>query len=202
MLPFYAEGRDIMPSQKRLLVAGLGNPGTEYESTRHNIGFMVADALASANTIALLKKKFDACFGAGSIGGVPIILAKPVSYMNRSGTPVKRLADYFDIPIEDILIVHDDIDLDFGRLKIKKGGGHGGHNGLRSIIQTFGNREFSRLRIGVGRPVRTSGDVSGFVLGRFTNTENDILVELITLCCDAIETIVCKGITAGMNKYN
>ena len=191
-----------MPSQKRLLVAGLGNPGAEYADTRHNIGFMVVDALASANMIALLKKKFDACFGTGDVSGVPIIIAKPVSYMNRSGMPLKRLADYFDIPIDDMLIVHDDIDLDFGRLKIKKGGGHGGHNGLRSIIQTFGANAFSRLRIGVGRPVREAKDVSGYVLGRFTNTENDALGELINLCCDAIETIANKGITAGMNKYN
>lgn len=190
-----------MPSEKRHLVAGLGNPGREYEMTRHNIGFMVIDELTKVHSIALLKKKFDTDFGQGIMAGSNVILAKPMSFMNRSGPPLRRLADFFNIDIEDVLIIHDDIDLEFNRLKIKANGGHGGHNGLRSIIEAFGDNRFSRIRMGVGRP-DTPVDVTGHVLGRFAAAENERLGESIKLAVDAVDTIIRKGVVAGMNMHN
>lgn len=190
-----------MPSDKRYLVAGLGNPGSNYARTRHNIGFMVADGLAAAHSIALLKKKFDMNFGQGMIAGSNVILAKPMSFMNRCGPPIRRLAEFFAVDVAHVIIVHDDIDLYFNRLKLKAGGGHGGHNGLRSLIDAFGNNSFSRVRIGVGRPSERI-DVTDYVLGRFSVDENNLLSGLIDLATDAIETIISKGMTAGMNKYN
>ncbi|MBU0991660.1 MAG: aminoacyl-tRNA hydrolase [Proteobacteria bacterium] len=190
-----------MPSDKRYLVAGLGNPGTAYARTRHNIGFMVVDELAAAYSIALLKKKFDTDFGQGIIAGSNVILAKPMGFMNRSGPPLRRLADFFNVDIENVIIIHDDIDLDFNRIKIKANGGHGGHNGLRSIIEAFGDNGFSRIRMGIGRPGERI-DMTAYVLGQFSADENKLLGELIKLAADAVDVIISKGITAGMNKYN
>jgi PTH1 family peptidyl-tRNA hydrolase len=190
-----------MPSRRLSLVVGLGNPGAAYAQTRHNAGFMVADEIAGKFDIRFDKRKFDTVFGRGNIDPVPVVLAKPMAFMNRSGLPVKMLADFFKISSEAVLVLHDDIDLAFGRLKIKEKGGHGGHNGLRSLIDAFGRDDFVRLRIGVGRSGFDSS-VSNHVLGRFTQQETESLDQVITAARDAVVTILCKGIKAGMNHFN
>ena len=190
-----------MPSRRLSLVVGLGNPGAAYAQTRHNAGFMVADEIAGKFDIRFDKRKFDTLFGRGNIDPVPVVLAKPMAFMNRSGLPVKMLADFFKISSEAVLVLHDDIDLAFGRLKIKEKGGHGGHNGLRSLIDAFGRDDFVRLRIGVGRSGFDSS-VSNHVLGRFTQQETESLDQVITAARDAVVTILCKGTKAGMNHFN
>jgi PTH1 family peptidyl-tRNA hydrolase len=190
-----------MPQRQLRLVVGLGNPGETYSKTRHNAGFMVVDKVSDAFSIALEKQKFDTRFGIGSVDGVRIVLAKPMAYMNRSGPQVQNIAGYFRILCEDMLVVHDDIDLAFGRLKIKEKGGDGGHKGVRSIIDAFGRGDFTRLRIGVGRP-DAKNDAADYVLGKFTLEERKVLSQIITAAKDAIVTILCKGTKEGMNRFN
>jgi PTH1 family peptidyl-tRNA hydrolase len=190
-----------MPQRRLRLVVGLGNPGKTYSKTRHNAGFMVVDKISDDFSIALEKRKFDARFGIGAVDGVKIVLAKPMAYMNRSGPQIQKIAGYFRILCEDILVVHDDIDLVFGRLKIKEKGGDGGHRGVRSIIDAFGGGDFTRLRIGVGRPDAERG-ASDYVLAKFTLEERNVLSQIITTAKDAIVTILCKGTKEGMNRFN
>ena len=152
------------------VVVGLGNPGDKYGGTRHNVGFFVVDALSSEYSIPLDRRKFDASYGRGSVKGEEVILIKPQSYMNRSGIPIYRFIDYFEISHRNMLVIHDDIDLIYGRIKIKVKGGHGGHNGVRSIIDTLGDDNFTRLRVGIGRSENES-NVTGHVLGRFRSDE-------------------------------
>lgn len=183
------------------LVAGLGNPGADYTGTRHNAGFLVVDALAAGFSVALNKNKFNVVFGRGAIRSRDVILAKPQAYMNRSGPPVRQLADYFRISYRDILIVHDDIDLVFGRLKIKEKGGDGGHNGVRSLIDALGDDAFTRLRMGVGRSEKDQA-VTDHVLGRFSPDEKHMLQRIIERARDAVVTILCEGAKEGMNRFN
>jgi PTH1 family peptidyl-tRNA hydrolase len=190
-----------MPQGQLRLVVGLGNPGKTYSQTRHNVGFMVVDKVSDAFSIALEKQKFDTRFGIGSANGVKIVLAKPMAYMNRSGPQVQNIAGYFRILCEDMLVVHDDIDLAFGRLKIKEKGGDGGHKGVRSIIDAFGGGNFVRLRIGVGRP-EAGRNAADYVLGKFTLEEKQVLSEIITAAREAVVTILCKGTKEGMNRFN
>jgi peptidyl-tRNA hydrolase, PTH1 family len=190
-----------MPQKRLRLVAGLGNPGRIYSGTRHNAGFMVVDEVAEAFSIELFKRKFNALFGTGSIAGVEVVLAKPMDFMNRSGPPVQQIAGYFRISREDILVVHDDIDLEYGRLKIKEKGGDGGHKGVRSIMDAFGGGDFARLRIGVGRPDAGNG-AADYVLDNFAFEEKKVLSEIIASAKDAVVTILCKGTKDGMNRFN
>jgi PTH1 family peptidyl-tRNA hydrolase len=183
------------------LVVGLGNPGNKYENTRHNAGFMVADKIAQDFNIPFNKTKFDAIFGRGSIEDVDIVLVKPMAFMNRSGPPLQKLAHYFRISGEDMLVIHDDIDLAFGRLKIKEKGGHGGHNGIRSIMDAFGGGEFMRLRIGVGRS-EAGENVTGHVLGRFSDDKGEMVTRVIAVARDAVVTVLREGMKVGMNAFN
>ncbi len=190
-----------MPQKRVRLVVGLGNPGNTYKRTRHNVGFMVVDQISEAFSIALVKQKFDTVFGRGSVDGVEVVLAKPMAFMNRSGPQVQKIARYYRILSEDMLVVHDDIDLAFGRLKIKEKGGDGGHKGVRSIIDAFGGGDFTRLRIGVGRP-EAGGNAADYVLGKFALEEKKVLSQIITAARDAVVTILCKGTKEGMNRFN
>lgn len=190
-----------MPQRRLRLVVGLGNPGETYSKTRHNAGFMVVDKVSDDFSIPLEKRKFDARFGIGLVDGVKTVLAKPMAYMNRSGPQVQKIAGYFRILCEDILVVHDDIDLAFGRLKIKEKGGDGGHKGVRSIIDAFGGGDFTRLRIGVGRPDVENG-AADYVLSKFSLEERKVLSQIITAARDAIVTTLCKGTKDGMNRFN
>ncbi len=190
-----------MPQKRVRLVVGLGNPGNTYKRTRHNVGFMVVDQISEAFSIALVKQKFDTVFGRGSVDGVEVVLAKPMAFMNRSGPQVQKIARYYRILSEDMLVVHDDIDLAFGRIKIKEKGGDGGHKGVRSIIDAFGGGGFTRLRIGVGRP-ESAISAADHVLGRFKSDEKKVLDQIITAARDAVVTILCKGAKEGMNRFN
>ena len=190
-----------MPQKCVRLVVGLGNPGNTYKKTRHNVGFMVLDQIAEDFSIALVKQKFDTVFGRGSVDGVEVVLAKPMAFMNRSGPQVQKIARYYRILSEDMLVVHDDIDLAFGRIKIKEKGGDGGHKGVRSIIDAFGGGDFVRLRIGVGRP-EAGINAADHVLGKFSLKEKKVLHRIITEARDAIVTILCKGAKEGMDRFN
>jgi len=191
-----------MTDERRIrLLVGLGNPGDAYAETRHNIGFMAADEIAREFSLSFEKKKFDAVFGRGRIGGSEIILVKPMAFMNLSGGPVRRIADYFRISGRDMIVMCDDMDLAFGRIKIKEKGGDGGHKGLRSLIGAFGGGGFVRLRIGVGHP-DAGNNVANYVLGRFGSDEKKNLTQIIERSRDAVETLLCKGAKEGMNQFN
>jgi peptidyl-tRNA hydrolase, PTH1 family len=183
------------------LVIGLGNPGKEYAMTRHNAGFMVVDKMADAFRISMDKNKFDTIHGKGKIQGNEVMLAKPQAFMNLSGPPVQKLAGFYRISCEDMLIIHDDIDLAFGRIKIKEKGGDGGHKGIRSIKDAFGGGNFTRLRIGIGRS-EAGADVVDHVLGRFNPEEKALLDKIIATAMDAVLTILCEGAKEGMNRFN
>ncbi|MFH1581874.1 MAG: aminoacyl-tRNA hydrolase [Pseudomonadota bacterium] len=194
-----------MPQKKVSLVVGLGNPGKTYAATRHNSGFMVLDKVADSFSIPLGKRKFNALLGRGFIEGVDVILAKPMAFMNRSGAPVSKIKEYFNISRKDILVIHDDIDLAFGTLQIKQKGGSGGHNGIESLIEFLGTRDFSRFRIGIGRGIGSSEkdiDVTNYVLSEFSYNEKKNLDQIISKAQDAIITILCKGIKYAMNCFN
>ncbi|HIJ55802.1 MAG TPA: aminoacyl-tRNA hydrolase [Deltaproteobacteria bacterium] len=190
-----------MGQQRLRMVVGLGNPGETYSRSRHNTGFMIVDALAEAYTIPLNKTKYDTVFGRGPIEGLDVLLAKPMAYMNRSGFPVQRLAHYFRILREDLLVVHDDIDLAIGRLKIKEKGGDAGHKGIRSMMNAFGGGDFTRLRVGIGRS-ESDTSVSDHVLGTFHTEEKEIMDIIIKRAKDAVVTTLSKGIAEGMNRFN
>jgi len=190
-----------MPANRLRLVVGLGNPGNKYEDTRHNAGFLVADKIAQDFNLSFNKTKFDTIFGRGFIEDVDVLLAKPMAFMNRSGPPLQKLAHYFRISGEDMLVIHDDIDLAFGRLKIKEKGGHGGHNGIRSIMDAFGGGDFERLRIGVGRS-EAGENVTDHVLGRFSDDKSEMVTRVIAVARDAAVTVLCEGTKVGMNAFN
>ena len=189
------------PNVNLRLVVGLGNPGARYENTRHNAGFMIADKIAQDFNISLGKRKFDCVYGRGFIEDVEVLLTKPMAFMNRSGPPIQKLAHFFRIQSKEMVVIHDDIDLVFGRFKIKEKGGHGGHNGIRSLMDAFGGGDFVRLRIGVGRS-EFGDSVTDHVLGRFSIQNAKFLAQIISGGRDAVVTILCKGTKAGMNLFN
>jgi PTH1 family peptidyl-tRNA hydrolase len=185
------------------LVTGLGNPGPDYSDNRHNIGFMVIDELCTRWNIPLgsLKGKFGSEVAQADRLGQRVHLQKPMEFMNVSGMAVQRVSAFFRIDVRETLIVHDDIDLPFGRVKVKIGGGHGGHNGLRSISEAIGPA-YLRVRCGVGKPAGGKERVVGHVLSPFSKAEKKELPFLIGAAADAVEAILEKGATFAMNKYN
>ena len=190
-----------MDESRLRLVAGLGNPGEVYAGTRHNVGFMAVDALAAAFGIRLQPDRGTADIGFGAIAAIPVILLKPLSYMNRSGTVVGQVARRHAVATQDIIVIHDDIDIEFGRLKIKAKGGHAGHKGIKSIIDILGESDFVRLRVGVGRGGDPEG-VTDHVLGTFSPAETPVLDRIIPTARDALVTILCKGIREAMTRFN
>jgi PTH1 family peptidyl-tRNA hydrolase len=183
------------------LIIGLGNPGLKYQTTRHNSGFLAVDEIAAGHNIPVQLKGFDACYGKGRIGDIPILLVKPMTFMNISGSAVKKIVDYFKIDIPDMIVIHDDIDLPFRTIRLKSGGGHAGHKGLISIIDSLGNPEFIRVRVGIGKPFDKS-TVERYVLEQFAEDETRLLPEIIKTVSDAATMIVTSGIQAAMNQYN
>ena len=183
------------------MVVGLGNPGDRYANTRHNIGFSVLDRVAERFGIPLNQNDFGAQYGIGDIHGKRTLLVKPMKYMNLSGLPVASLCSCHGLTCHEVLIVHDDIDLAFGRLKIKKKGGDGGHRGLRSLIETCGHGEFLRLRLGIGRS-EGGEDVVEHVLGDFSDDEKRALGAILERAADAVITILHHGVKEGMNRFN
>jgi len=182
-------------------VVGLGNPGIQYQLSRHNAGFLVLDQLALQHDISIQQTLFDAHIGRGKIAGSPVLLAKPQTFMNLSGAAVRKLADYFRIDVAAITVLHDDLDLPFGTIRLKAGGGHAGHKGLISLIQHLGGTEFARVRFGIGRPFRKTM-VEGYVLERFSEDELKSLSLLTRAAADAVTDIVSCGIQAAMDKHH
>jgi PTH1 family peptidyl-tRNA hydrolase len=183
------------------LIIGLGNPGLKYQITRHNSGFLAVDEIAAGNNIPVQLKGFDACYGKGRIDDIPILLVKPMTFMNISGSAVKKIVDYFKIDIHDIIVIHDDIDLPFGTIRLKAGGGHAGHKGLISIIDNLVNPEFIRVRIGIGRPFDKL-TVERYVLEQFAEDDVKLLPEILRTVSNAVTMIATSGIQAAMNLYN
>jgi peptidyl-tRNA hydrolase, PTH1 family len=182
------------------LVVGLGNPGAEYAANRHNVGFQVLDEFAARVACPALRLKFGAAIGEGTLGDERILLCKPMEFMNVSGQATARVAKFWKVAVENTVVVHDDLDLPFGRLKLGAGGGHGGNNGVRSLIAELGP-EFRRVRFGVGRPP-AGRDPADYVLHDFAKAEQKDLPDLRITACNAIEAIITQGLTAAMNKFN
>ncbi|EPS71219.1 hypothetical protein M569_03540, partial [Genlisea aurea] len=184
---------DAEETRKPWLLVGLGNPGKRYSGTRHNVGFELLDFIAEAEGISMNSISFKAAFGRGLIGDVPVMLAKPQTFMNASGESVGSIASYYKIPPKLVLVMFDDMDLPFGKLKLLPKGGHGGHNGMRSIINKFKeNREFPRLRIGIGRPPGKM-DPSSFVLRPFTREEREELDVSFQKGLEGVRILVQQG---------
>lgn len=185
-----------------LLVVGLGNPGPAYAKTRHNVGFMVADVLAARIGSAFkVHKKSGAEVITGRLAGAPVVLAKPRCYMNESGRQVGPLAKFYSVPPGRIVVIHDELDIDFGRIRLKVGGGEGGHNGLRSVASALGTKDFQRVRIGVGRPPGRK-DPAAFVLEAFSAAER---AEVPTICeqaADATELLIAQGLEPAQNTVH
>ncbi|WP_300461406.1 aminoacyl-tRNA hydrolase [Desulfobacula sp.] len=190
-----------MSGSKFKIVAGLGNPGKGYDQTRHNIGFLVVDDIALKSHLSFDKSRFDSEYVKDTIKGQNVFIIKPLTYMNRSGVPIHKFAAYYKVNIQDIIIVHDDMDLAFGKIKIVKGRGHGGHNGVRSILEAFGKKDCIRIRVGVGHP-GSGADVTGHVLGRFSPDEITRLDQCIDTASDACLYLLENGVTAAMNVFN
>lgn len=184
------------------IIVGLGNPGGEYEATRHNAGFVVIDMLAEECSCAVTKLKFKSLYGTAQIGDKKCILMKPQTYMNNSGEAVRDAAAFYKIPAERIIVVSDDISLDVGKLRIKRKGSDGGHNGLKSIIYQLQSDNFARIKMGVGKKPHPEYDLAAWVLSRFKNDEVEPLKSAAKNACDAIKLIVGEKIDMAMNKFN
>jgi peptidyl-tRNA hydrolase, PTH1 family len=186
------------------IICGLGNPGREYERHRHNVGFMAVETLLPRARAELHQGKFQARMGQGSLGGEKVIFLEPQTFMNLSGRSVAEAARFYKVAVEDVLVIHDELDLDFGRLQLKAGGGSGGHNGLKSTVSSLGEDGFIRLRFGIGKPPGPNAKerVAGYVLSNFDDGERRRLDELLTQAADAAETWVREGLATAMNRYN
>lgn len=182
------------------LLVGLGNPGDKYSATRHNIGFMVAERVAQCHRIALKKKGYQGVYGVGRVKTCETTILLPQTFMNCSGSSVNAAYRSLGITPGDLIVIYDDLDLPFGRLRIKADGGHGGHNGLRDIIAVLGRKDFIRLRVGIGRPER--GNVTGHVLSRFAADEQKMLPQLLDTATEAVELALSGGAIEAMNSFN
>jgi PTH1 family peptidyl-tRNA hydrolase len=180
-------------------IVGLGNPGRKYSRTRHNIGFMVVEEIASRYDIDL-KEKEKYRIGRGSINGQDMLLIEPLLYMNRSGTGVKEILAKFNIPLERLIIIHDDLDMETGKLRIRRKGTSGGHKGIESIIQSISSKDFVRLKIGIGRDKDITPE--DYVLSRFRRDEISLIKKTIEKASDAVVLILTEGIWNAMNKFN
>lgn len=184
------------------IIVGLGNPGRQYENTRHNIGFDVIETLAERDHIAVLEKKHKAIIGKGFVEGQKCILAKPQTFMNLSGESVRQLLDYYKVDEEsELIVISDDVSLDVGQIRIRKKGSAGGHNGLKNIIAHLGHDTFTRVKMGVGEKPQ-GYDLADYVLGHFTDQERKVMDEAAKRAADAIRTIIVKGADAAMNEFN
>lgn len=184
------------------LIVGLGNPGKDYEQTRHNVGFMVLDELGERKNIPIQKLKHRALTNSTQFGSTRVLLMKPVTYMNLSGESVGDAARFFKIPPERILVISDDTDLPVGKLRVRRKGSAGGHNGLKSIISHLGTDAFPRLKIGVGGKPHPDYDMADWVLGRFQGPDQTLIRDTIARAADAVELIVTRGMDDAMANYN
>jgi PTH1 family peptidyl-tRNA hydrolase len=190
-------------SNSTWLVVGLGNPGPDYAANRHNVGQMVLDILADRISASFKSHKANASVAEGRLGfgGPKVILAKPGTFMNDSGGPVSGLMKFYDVAIQNVIVIHDELDIDAGAVRVKQAGGHAGHNGLRDIIAAADSNDFARVRVGIGRPPGRQ-DAADFVLKNFSAEERKALPLLLALSADAVEEIVTKGALEAMNSVN
>lgn len=191
------------------LIVGLGNPGKAYARNRHNIGFRCINHLAKLYSISMKRHQCRAQVGVGRIGDVEVLLAKPKTFVNSSGEAVVRLMHKHNIPINDLIVIYDDLDLPFGKLRLRPGGSAGGHKGIKSIISALGSQDFCRIKVGIGRPTREDGapvtdedTIVGYVLSDFTPQEEKAIKRAVARVAESIYSLLTEGITAAMNKFN
>ena len=184
------------------LVVGLGNPGEKYENTRHNVGFLTVDELAGRLDIPVQKLKYRALTNTARLGGAPVLLMKPVTFMNLSGEAVGQAAAFYKIPPERVLVISDDVSLPLGKLRIRKSGSAGGHNGLKNIIQHLGTDAFPRVKIGVGQKPHPDYDMADWVLSKFTGEDKKAIDAAILRAADAVECLLKEGPDRAMNRFN
>jgi len=191
------------------LIVGMGNPGRAYAHNRHNIGFRCINHLAKLHSIAVKQRQCQCQIGTGEVTGAELLLAKPGTFVNRSGEAVGRLMRRYGIAVDDLLVIHDDLDLPPGKLRVRQGGSSGGHRGIDSILSALGSQDFPRIKVGIGRATEEDGTrvtdedaIINYVLGDFTPQEDKTIKPVIALVAEAIEYILAEGITAAMNKFN
>jgi len=208
LLPIHGKLTDCQVEEKHFmienlpyLIVGLGNPGADYRQNRHNVGFMVVDTLAETLNIPMRRVEFRALVGKGSLNDDRLILAKPQTFMNASGQSVSPLMHFYKIPESRLLVVHDDLDLPFGTLRLRPFGGTGGQRGMESIVSQLGTREFARLRMGIGRPPGRM-DPKDYVLHDFDPPQQEMLPEILQTAVDAIRRFIQNGIEKAMNDFN
>lgn len=183
------------------LIVGLGNPGKQYEKTRHNVGFEVIDELSNRLNISLSQAKFKGMYGAGVVNGEKIILLKPLTYMNLSGESIGAVMNYYDIDVDDLLVIYDDLDLPTGKIRLRQKGSAGGHNGIRSTIAHTGTQEFKRIRVGISRP-QNRMPITDYVLGKFSKEEQAEIDQAVDKACKACEAWMDLPFLQVMNQYN
>ena len=184
------------------LVVGLGNPGEKYENTRHNVGFLTVDELAGRLDIPVQKLKYRALTNTARLGGAPVLLMKPVTFMNLSGEAVGQAAAFYKIPPERVLVISDDVSLPLGKLRIRKSGSAGGHNGLKNIIQHLGTDAFPRVKIGVGQKPHPDYDMADWVLSKFTGEDKKVIAQAVERAADAVACYIQEGPDRAMGKFN
>ena len=182
------------------IIVGLGNPGTQYRKSRHNIGFQIVDRVAQISHISIRTKRFRSLYGAGWINLQQVVLSKPMTFMNLSGEAVKKVIDFFHLGMEDVIVVHDDLDLPFGRFRFKQRGGDGGHQGIRSIIERTGRNNFLRLKVGIGRPPQGM-DSADYVLDIFDRTEQSLLDQILSQAAESLKVVLLEGLQKAMNQF-
>ena len=182
------------------VIAGLGNPGRQYEKTRHNMGFLVADEFAAAHGIDVRRIKHKALIGEGRVGGEIVLVVKPQTYMNLSGESLREVMAYYDVPMENLIVIYDDMDLETGALLIRKKGSSGSHNGMKSVIYQLQDDAFPRIRIGIGTP--PAEDWKDYVTGQVTEKEAPVLAKTVKEAAAALECIITDGIDIAMNRFN
>lgn len=183
------------------LIVGLGNPEANYSKTRHNMGFNVINKLAEKYSIEVNKKKFDALYGDGVIEGKKVILLKPQTYMNLSGKSIIQVVNFYKIPLENIIVIYDDVDVDIGLIRIRKKGSSGSHNGMKSVVEELNSEEFARVRVGIGKP-QYDNDMINYVIGAIPEEEIEDLKIGVDKATEAVIEILKNGIDISMNKYN
>jgi len=207
--PLTGEGQGEGESKNMKLIVGLGNPGRGYAHNRHNIGFRCINYLGKLHSIPVKRHQCQSQIGTGKIAGVELLLAKPRTFVNLSGEAVGRLMRKYKIPVNDLLVIYDDLDLPPGKLRLRQGGSPGGHKGIESIISALGSQDFCRIKVGIGRPTREDGTritdediIVNYVLGNLTPQEEKILKPVIAEVAEAVRCIITEGITAAMDKFN
>ena len=195
------ENRVTQEEKIMKIIIGLGNPGAKYAGSRHNMGFRVITELADRHHISVSTSRHKGLLGSGVIAGEKVLLVMPQTYMNNSGECARPVADYYRVPLEDVLIVYDDIALDVGQIRVRAKGSAGGHNGMKSLIAHLGSSDFPRVRVGVGeKPPRM--DLADYVLGHFPEAELPLIREAVSTAADAVETWISDGVETAMNRYN